>query len=179
MILGALGGKPDMDLEALYTTYCGNDSDISLHLPALRKLAEACQHVTEFGVRSGCSTIALLVGCKAVHSYDIIDCRAVVECPYWQFIQASSLAVEIEPTDLLFVDSAHTYSQLSQELKLHAGHVRKWIALHDTETYGHNGDDGSAPGLLAAVAEFLEQNPEWKQLSHEPACNGFTVLERC
>jgi hypothetical protein len=43
--------------------------------------------------------------------------------------------VEIERTDMLFIDTWHKYGQLSEELRMHSPNVDKYIVLHDTTSY--------------------------------------------
>jgi hypothetical protein len=87
------------------------------------------------------------------------------------------LAIEIDETDLLFIDTKHTAAQLYGELQRHAARVRRWIALHDTETFGERGEDGG-PGLLSALQRFLREQPEWTVTYHSATNNGFTVISR-
>jgi hypothetical protein len=47
--------------------------------------------------------------------------------------------VEIEPTDLLLIDTLHVYEQLQAELRRHAGQVRKYVVLPGTGTHGFQG----------------------------------------
>lgn len=85
--------------------------------------------------------------------------------------QANTLTMEIDTTDLLFIDTDHTYVQLSAELARHAHKARKYLAFHDTdEPCGHE--------LMPAVLEFLASHPEWRVKYHTRSCHGFTVLER-
>ena len=100
-----------------------------------------------------------------------------VRLPGFQFVQANSLEVEIEPTDLLFIDSFHTYSQLRRELELHHDKVLGCIILHDTETFGEIGEDGGL-GLNYAITEFLEQDKSWHIMHHYFNNNGLTVLRK-
>ena len=99
--------------------------------------------------------------------------------------------MEIEPTDLLFIDTLHTYTQLSQELKLHASKVKKYIILHDTTTYGFKPEPSdwqtenimenyvyNDKGLWPAVTEFLDSNRSWIVLEKRENNNGLTVLKR-
>ena len=39
--------------------------------------------------------------------------------------------------------------------------IRRLIALHDTTTFGDQGEWDSHRGLWPAVVEFLDANPEW------------------
>lgn len=88
-----------------------------------------------------------------------------------------SLTIEIDPTDLLFIDTVHTAERLGAELARHAANVSLYLVLHDTETFGKRGEDGG-PGLLAAVELFLAAHPEWEISYQARHNNGLTVLRR-
>jgi dolichyl-phosphate-mannose--protein O-mannosyl transferase len=99
----------------------------------------------------------------------------------------------IEETDLLFIDTLHTYAQLRGELAKHADRIRKngVIILHDTVTYGHQ-DEPIYPhasplarptykgksGLLMAIDEFIDANNKWRIELIRQNNNGLTVLRR-
>jgi hypothetical protein len=95
-----------------------------------------------------------------------------------RFHEADSREVEIEPTDLMFVDTLHVYEQLQEELAQHAGRVRRFIALHDTTTFGEHGELAGSRGLWPAVVEFLAAQPEWRIAARYHNNNGLTILER-
>jgi len=158
--------------------------DINEHLGMLRTLSSSVPHVTEFGVREGHSTVALAAGMPMYfHSYDIVQpdqafIDMIAACvPNYQFHLGNTLEVDIEPTSLLLIDSYHTYNHLKQELDRHSDKVERYIVLHDTETFGLVGQDGSKPGLMAAVDEFVAKG-KFKVTVHYPNNNGLTVLER-
>lgn len=182
------GAAPLDPIELRYEAVRAQLSDINEHLALLRELAHGCDHVTEFGV--GRSTYALAAARPNVlrcydptpdigrcFSGEILD-MAFVEGVDMQFRQESDLEVEIEPTDILFIDTIHTYGQLSQELRLHASKVTKYIVMHDTETFGRVGEDGTALGLQSAIDAFLAKNGEWRVERQLKNNNGLTVLER-
>jgi len=163
-------------------------SDINEHLPMLYFLAQQCDHVTEFGVRTGASTLAFLHGLQGrpatLRSYDINDQYGVQDSltrwtrVEWTFSICSTLSItRIEPTDLLFVDTLHNYDQVRQELALHGEAARRWIVFHDTETFGTVGDDGGR-GINQAITEWLEAKPEWRIVYRTHRNNGLTVIER-
>jgi len=163
-------------------------SDINEHLPMLYFLAQQCDHVTEFGVRTGASTLAFLHGLQGrpatLRSYDINDQYGVQELlsrwtrVEWTFSICSTVLISrIEPTDLLFVDTLHNYDQVRQELALHGEAARRWIVFHDTETFGVTGDDGGR-GINQAIDEWLEAKPEWRIVYRTHRNNGLTVIER-
>ena len=60
------------NIEIRYQYLCDHASDINQHLPTLREYGEKVDHITEFGVRSGVSTVAFLhAHPKQLISYDI------------------------------------------------------------------------------------------------------------
>ena len=170
-------------LDLLYQGACEEAVDICEHLPLLRDYAEKCETIVEFGVFRGSSTTALLAGCPGeVFSYDIrrqpeVDLIAQTAAGRWVFREGSSLLAAIPACDLLFIDSWHTGPQLELELELHSGRVRRWIIMHDTETFGVRGENGGK-GLWGALVGWLERHPEWTMKEHYTHNNGLTVLER-
>lgn len=165
--------------------------DIHLHLNCLRYYASLSDHITEMGVRSVVSTWAFLNGLpRKLVSYDIqspptenlkeVDEFSSQNNIEFVFHQKSVLDVEIENTDLLFIDTWHVYDQLKKELYLHSKNVNKYIILHDTETFGVQGEGNSGHrGLKYAVNEFLtDYKDEWILHEHFVYNNGLTVLKR-
>ena len=204
------------ELESLYHKYCQESHGTQEHLPALRQLAMECASATEIGVEFMYSSWAILQGLSESplpnRSYLGIDlnspptetlrrARKITEGVgvFFKFWKANDLFIEsLEPTDLLFIDSLHTYYHLSFELQKFSSQVRKYIAIHDTDfPFGfHNeltysGDyseyfpNETPPrgsrikrGLWQAVVDFLGQHPEWVLQEHKFNGNGFTVLKR-
>lgn len=157
---------------------------INEHLYLLKQYGSECDHITEFGVERGNSTAAfLLAQPKVLRSYDIVPltCYGALDQlkgeTDFKFIQEDCLRVDIERTDLLFIDTHHDFSQLYAELFSHGWKVRKYILLHDTEEYGMKGQH-EGEGLLPAIAKFLLYNTEWRVKAHHKNCNGLSVLER-
>jgi len=173
--------------ESQYQWACNTHCDINEHLPVLYELASQCKHITEFGVRRGMSTRAFLNTDAVLRSYDlVIDPEldklfelAIQSGKDVQYTKANVLEIDIDETDLLFIDTWHIYEQLKQELDRHAKSARKYIAFHDTYTFGLSGEDSSdRQGLLSAIVEFLIKYPEWKFKIYRTNNNGLTVLER-
>jgi len=170
-----------------YLKVCNISTDINEHLPTLKEYTEKCETVTEMGVRGIISTWAFLAGNpKKLVSYDIMhpsfyggnlnEVYEVAKDIDFRFIQENVLNVEIEPTDLLFIDTLHTYEQLSKELELHSGKVNKYIIMHDTTTFGDKGENGL--GLWYAIQEFLDKNKEWVIEARYTNNNGLTILRK-
>src|SRR3990167_1822198 len=162
-------------IEEKYKQLCETPSDINEHLPTLKKYASLCDTIIELGVRDIVSTYGLLAGHPLwVGSIDIISPIEVLkeiakqEGIDWDFVKASSLDIRFRRTDLLFIDTIHSYEQLSQELKLHSPHTTKYIILHDT----------NFPEMKRAIDEFLVGNMDWKIKEVFENNNGLTILQR-
>jgi glycosyltransferase involved in cell wall biosynthesis/Flp pilus assembly protein TadD len=174
---------PLLTLADLYRTACSTPSDINEHLPTLYLLARQCRHVTELGTRIGVSTTAWLFA-----QPERLICYDKVILPPVERLQALSvrtqfavheahvLQVEIEETDLLFIDTWHVYEQLKAELRRHSDKVRKYIVLHDTTTFGERGETDGHRGVWLAVEEFLRQG-KFKLKKKYENNNGLTILE--
>jgi len=178
-------------IEQKFKELCSTPSDINEHLEVLRNLASMVSRVTEFGVRGGVSTVALLAARPfKMTSYDINGHHNIDELSGWaeeeyidfKFIQKNVLEVAIEPTDMLFIDTLHTYGQLSEELRLHAGKVSTFIVFHDTVSFGRR-DEGTPTtaepqGIMPAIERFLATNYQWKVKNSYLNNNGLMVIKR-
>jgi len=169
------------EFSSRYEECCNSPSDINQHLKTLYELGLEVNHITEMGVRTGVSTSAFLN--LAVNHYKTLVCidhiedknvtvlfnKAKILGRAVSYLIDSTLSIEIEPTDLLFIDTLHTYNQLKAELNLHANKARRYIVLHDTVTF---------PDLNLAINEFLINNKDWAIKQVYTHNNGLTVLKR-
>lgn len=187
-------------IDNLYKALVSQKSDINEHLPTLKKYAEECEHITEMGVRYIVSTIALLVAKpKTLICIDLFSpshygdqSRFYLAQQYanennvkFNFLLGNTLEIDIEETDMLFIDTLHRYGQLKAELERHSSKVKKYIIFHDTTTF-ENVDEGcyyplptldtSKTGLWPAIQEFMATNPQWSVLERFTNNNGLTVL---
>ena len=176
-----------MSLESEYKLACITPSDIFEHIPTLRALADQVRHVTEMGTRLAVSTRAFLASKAAVvRAYDLgihagvpeLFEQARQEGKDAQIISANVLEIEIKATDLLFIDTLHTYDQCRDELRLHGHRAQRYLVFHDTQTFGTTGEVAGTVGLLPAIREYLEGHSEWRIILQLANCNGLTVLER-
>lgn len=189
-------------IKLIYENECVIPSDINEHLPTLLKYANECDHITEMGVRWVSSTWPLLLSNpKKMISYDIVKhpkIDEVIELANenklnYQFIEDDVLKTNIEETDLLFIDTLHTYNQLICELELHSDKSKKYIILHDTTSFGsvdeviynHASSDiknleTKKQGLWTAVIDFLESDKgkNWQIHERHMNNNGLTILKR-
>lgn len=179
-------------LEQVYQSRVKKPSDINEHLPVLRNLVtqNSIRTVVELGVRDGNSTLAFLTACPdRVLSVDIVDAPFLWEVrdayralpddflTQWEYLLADDLTIEISQCDLLFIDTNHTYKQLSQELRKHGDKAVKFIVLHDTTTFRDWDAGWNEEGLGRAVDEFVAQGV-WRIQKHYTNCNGLTILNR-
>ena len=197
-------------LKEIYNRYCKEHSDINEHIPVLRDLAKQCDSVVEIGVRSVVSTWGILQGLSEnsgpMRNYLGIDLHhppkeklhrasslAKDNGIAFHFLKANDMEIELDPTDMLFIDSLHTYCHLTYELEKFSPKVRKFIAMHDTSApWGERDDssyegnyseypaeiDRSKRGLWPAVEDFLAHHPEWTLHERRLNNHGFTILER-
>jgi len=190
------------NLEQIVNQIYQTPSDINEHIPTLIEYGSECDHITEMGVRAITSTWAFLGAVpKKLISYDIEDPSkwgANINQVYdvaqqyglnYEFRKENVLKLEIEETDLLFLDTWHAYNQLKAELELHSSKAKKYIIMHDTTSYefkdepltSENAWEGAPPtgkGLWAAVTEFLESTDEWVLHKRYTNNNGLTILKR-
>lgn len=155
--------------------------DIEEHLDTLSEYASKCNTVTELGTRALVSTWAFMVA----HPKKLITIDKVHPSEYgaiqmlneankaareefidFKFILADDLEIQIDETDLLFIDTLHTREQLTKELQLHASKVKKYIIFHDTEI----------PEMRDTILGFLNKNKEWKIIEDKHNNNGLMVI---
>jgi len=190
------------DLEKIVNQIYQTPSDINEHIPTLIEYASECEHITEMGVRAITSTWAFLGAApKKLISYDIenpskwgADINMVYDVAKqynlnYEFRKENVLKIEIEETDLLFLDTWHAYNQLKAELEKHSSKAKKYIIMHDTTSYefrdepltSENAWEGKldfGKGLWAAITEFLDSNNEWVLHKRYTNNNGLTILKR-
>lgn len=198
------------ELQKQYYHHYFEPSDINEHLPHLRRLASEVSSVVEIGLRDMVSTWGLLEGlAKGGHSepsylgidlnhppahiFDLAQTVARTQGISFDFWQGNDRTLEIPPTDLLFIDSLHTYCHLTYELEKFSPQVNKYIAMHDTswpwgeqDDSSYHGDYSEYPaeidrtkrGLWPAVSDFLDRHPEWELLERHTNNHGFTILKR-
>ena len=190
-----------IDLENQVNLLYNTPSDINEHFPAIIEYGQQCDHITEMGVRGIISTWGwLATNPKKLISYDIqdpvtwggslqdVEDTAQSIGTEFKFHLANVLEVEIEETDLLFLDTWHSYKQLKAELDLHSSKVRKYIYFHVTTSYADYdetsyevwGENWKAEGIgiWKAIEEFLESHPEWVLEKRFTNNNGFTIIKK-
>lgn len=185
--------------------------DIREHLPVLREYASRCNTVTELGVRWVVSTWAFLAARpKVLRSFDVVHFSHYGKTS--EFMQNAAKEINVQfsfynedvlltnnviETDLLFIDTVHSYKQLKMELKLHGNKAKKYIILHDTVSFGECNEAvipkneywsdelktyydslEDADGINQAIIEFISENTEWKIERALSNNNGLLILSR-
>lgn len=186
-----------MTIQENYELQCATPSDINEHLSVIHKYAKECETFCELGVRSVVSTWAILAAKpKKVISVDIdwhpnvLECykQTIKEGLVWEFVLGNDLEYEMPEVDGCLCDSFHTYTQCSNELRLHGNKVKKYWLFHDTTSFFQNGENSYTAvehtgqncgrGIWAAIEEFMQVNPHWVLEERLYNNNGFTVLKR-
>lgn len=192
---------------------CANEASSIEYYSALRKLANQYSHVTELGAYHLGSSFAILLGLlenpSPSKSLLAIDCGIPPKYRLqlaqtaakqigiqFSFLQANDFDIELQPTDMLNIDTYHTYRHLTYELEKFSPIVRSTIVLHDTSApFGYYDENAHAPnwdiesrypphidrtkmGLWSAVTDFLKLHPEWELIERNTNGPGFTVLRR-
>ena len=181
-----------------YIQKCNTPSDINEHLSTLFEYAKKCSTIAEMGVRFVTSSYAFALSkpdrllCLDIDKNPHVD-EFIAECNTdkinMEFVCASSLEYDLDQEyDLLFIDTLHTFNQLSKELERHHSKIKKYIIFHDTISWGHKnenpidssdtGERGENVGLVPAIRNFLRANKEWKEVCTYTNNNGLTIIER-
>lgn len=159
------------------TAWLGDSPD---RFDTYTKYATKVDSIAEFGVYTGLSTAAFLMGNpKKLRSYDITakNLSVLSELEYYavsnnidfQFQIGNSLEIDIDEVDLLFIDTVHKKKHTHAELYRHATKIKKYIIFHDTTDW---------PGVFEAAFEFLVANHEWHIIEHCNKGSGLLVLKR-
>lgn len=199
----------EVKLEEIFNSLCNTPSDLNEHLPILRQLAQQSSSVTEIS-RSHASLWGILQGLSEsfyqqrnylginFHYPPLDVLNLAKKCAKkrsinFTFWRVNDLHIEIEPTDMLFLDGLHTYCHLTHELETFGPKIKKFICMHDTsypwgdhEDSIYSGDyseypasyDRTKQGLWPAIIDFLERHPEWQLFARYLNNYGLTILAR-
>ena len=156
------------------------------HHDMIKEFMSECESYKELGTHQGASAAAaLLAGAKEVHFVD-----HTLEKYNWQrhlfesyaecyevnlnVYEMSSIDIDCAvPTDMLMIDSLHTWDWAQKELNLHAPITKKYIILHDTTLV-----NGSPSTIWPGLVSWCEKNPEWRIKRRVLENVGATLVER-
>jgi len=206
-------------LEMRYLRAASERSDIFEHVERLRRLADECTHVTQLGGHgAGGAAWAFLRGLARADNWPPDGAKKKWVCvahewdgrvaEVFRTAQACGIAhelrlghdldMELESTDLLFVDDWHAEGHVRRQLMRHHARVRRWIVLHDTTIDGMRsesvrlGEDIAervrtsgyslhevVTGIWPAIEKFLAAHPHhWALAERLLHCNGLAILQR-
>lgn len=161
-----------MTLAEQYQELCSTPSDIWTHLPRFVALVEEldAQHVIELGSRTGVSTVAWLYALQAngghLTTVDLDPPPEIGVWGHWRHIQGNDqdpdVVAGLEPADIVFLDTDHTYPSTVAELGIYRWLIKPGGVFcgHDSELAWPEGaaySDGPYP-VKRAVNEFVAAN---------------------
>jgi hypothetical protein len=154
--------------------------DFSSRMDAMQNLFKDVKTITELGTFQGCSTSAWLklkpkklitIDIKPHLDKDIFEIAAKEIGVHFEYIIADDMTINIDPCDLLFIDTSHTEEHTYQELKRHGNKALKYIAFHDVVEPKHQ----TMPG----IKRYLQENiNKWEIFYKDLVGDGFLVLKK-
>jgi len=159
----------------------GHGEDYILVHNELKRLIKLCDSYTEFGINQGATLAAVVLeNPKIVKAYDIkLDWYNKAKSIFenyasennieYEVFQDNTLTCNISTTDLLYIDTTHLYSHLTEELNRHGHMVREYIVFHDT---------AAQEELNGVVKEYVVKNKEWSIITDCKINVGFMTIKR-
>jgi len=171
-------------IDSVFDVVKGIKRDLDEHLPYLREIGSKCEHITEISKRKE-SFVAFAASRPkkfVSHNIEPSELSDYVEhvCTETEFERTTNHTHEIESieqTDMLFIDTTHTYGTMMDELNKFAPSVKRFIIARGTKNNGEIGEDGG-PGILVAMRDYMKKNPKWSVIHYTPNQYGLTVLGR-
>jgi hypothetical protein len=164
------------------------------HLITVLRYGSRVDHATEMGGLTGKTTNALIVaGTKTIRSYDRNDVKGDDLIAQGQELgldvalipNTDTMTVEIQPTELLLINTPFEGNFRFAELTKHHGKVSRFILLPRTSEFAlqaHSSvtltNDVKPIGLSFGINAFIQEHDEWFIREHWVEDKGFTVLER-
>lgn len=186
-------------IEDTYEWICTNPEDqrgrnsihwMAEYMPILNGVARECSHITEFGINQVVSTWAFLhARPEKLVSVDKDLHRNPVKHTKWtsnrwldsaiqlareehiefEVIEGDTTEIDIEPTDLLFIDTYHHYDHVKKELQRHKDKVSTYIIAHDTRLFA---------GIVPALTEELIDTGEFELATECTGSAGMNIYSR-
>jgi len=181
-------------LEQAYKIYEDSWGETTAHRNnALIECAKDSESISELGVNQGSSFMMLMMqNPKKIVGVDItlkkwrkgnpslgyqaleplaLQYMKANPMEYIMYEGSSADKKSVHNVDMLHIDSLHSPSHLTQELKVHADSVNKYIAFHDIKQNGY--------ALWKVIERFLNDNPQWKlRTFYDEGKCGHVEIER-
>jgi len=88
----------------------------------------------------------------------------------FKFIIGNDIEIDIEPCELLFIDTMHTEDHTFNELQRHADKISKYLVFHDVNPNRFN--------TLKGINKWWVNHLEWHLKYQDFEDCGFMVLEK-
>ena len=153
--------------------------DMYKRIDYIQQTFAGVETITEFGPFQGCSTAAWLslrpkkfvtVDQGASLDIDLYKKAAEEIGVDFEFKIGNDIEIDIDPCDLLFIDTMHTQEHTYQELKRHANKVKKFLVFHDVNPKRFT--------TLAGIEQWRQENAGWQTHYVDYDDCGFMVLEK-
>lgn len=156
-------------------------ADYMLVHDEIKKRLKECNSYAELGVNQGATlATAILQDVNDVKAYDIdltaynysakfFETYASEHNIDYAIFETDTLACELKPVDVLYIDTKHYYDHLTKELARHGHKAQKFIIFHDTVM---------GKGLDRAVLEYVKNNSEWSVVTDCKVDVGFMTIGR-
>jgi hypothetical protein len=153
--------------------------DMYRRMDFIQEKFKGIETITEFGPFQGCSTSAWLM--LRPKKFTTVDTGTTLDADLYKkaadeinvefkFILGSDLEIDIDPCELLFIDTMHSEDHTYNELLRHADKVSKYLVFHDVNPERF--------GTLAGIEKWWKDHPEWKLDYQDFDDCGFMVLKK-
>jgi len=152
--------------------------DMYKRIDYIQKTFAGIETITEFGPFQGCSTAAWLslrpkkfVTVDQGVSLDVdLFKKAAEEIGVdFEFRIGNDIEIDIDPCDLLFIDTVHTEDHTYKELKRHSNQVHTYLVFHDINLDRFD--------TLKGINKWWKDHPQWILKYQDFEDCGFMVLE--
>lgn len=177
------------ELDEMYNTVCRTSGPLSKHCPKIYEIAKKCHHITELAIKTDEVAISILATKPSkFHIYrenkaPLEEIKKKIEKivpknTELKLYLGQSLDLQIELTDMLVINTFHAATRLKTELLKHAGNVNRYIVFPSIYAFAKRGEDGSVPGPVDAILDFIKENPEWSICYKTKRSSGIIIIER-
>jgi len=153
--------------------------DMYKRLDYIQKTFIGVETITEFGPFQGCSTAAWIS--LRPKKFVTVDRGVSLDIPVFQqaaeevgvsfkFVIGNDIEIDIEPCELLFIDTMHTEDHTFNELQRHADKISKYLVFHDVNPNRFN--------TLKGINKWWVNHSEWQLKYQDFEDCGFMVLEK-
>lgn len=151
-----------------------------LYWEEIKRLARYCDSYKELGAFQGVSAAAAMLGNSSMRFVELIDVTFDLLEPHrhvfqdfagnLQFSQHSSIdnSKPIHAVDMMLVDSLHCHKHVTQELRLHAPTVSRYIVFHDAKY----------PPIKQVIDKFVANNSQWTLMIYDDRSFGYAIIEK-